>query len=310
MARTALFTDDLFLEHNTGTGHPETARRLTAIQTRLEQQSYFGNFLSLPRRFAEPSEIALVHHAAYVEQLRKICARSGGYLDGDTVVSTQSYEAARLAAGVGLAAADEILAGRLDHAILLVRPPGHHSLPERAMGFCLFNNIAITAQYLRTKGIGRVAILDWDVHHGNGTESMFYEDGSVFFVSLHQYPFYPGTGAAEDRGIGEGAHTTLNCPMPAGAGEEEYRRAFAEQILPALTKFEPEVLLISAGFDAHMRDPLASINLTTESFAWMSRTMLDFAARHCSNRMISFLEGGYNLEALAESVEAHAAVLL
>ena len=310
MARTALFTDDLFFEHNTGRGHPENARRLSAIRTKLEQQSYYREFLTLPRRFATPEEIALVHHGSYVESLRKFCAASGGHLDGDTVVSADSYEAARLASGAGLAAADEILAENLDRAILLIRPPGHHSLPERAMGFCLFNNVALTARYLRSKGVERVAILDWDVHHGNGTEAVFYEDPSVFFTSLHQYPFYPGTGAAEDVGVKEGVDTTLNCPMPAGAGDAEYRRAFADRILPALVSFSPDILLISAGFDAHRRDPLASINLSTEAFAWMTETVLAFAAEHCRGRVVSFLEGGYDPEALAQSVEAHSAVML
>ena len=310
MARTALFTDDLFLAHDTGAGHPESALRLSAIRSALEQQTYFGQFLSLPRRFATVEEIALVHQAPYVENLRRFCARSGGYLDGDTVVSHDSYDAARLAVGAGLAAADAILAKTLDRAILLLRPPGHHSLPDRAMGFCLFNNVAITARYLRSRGIERVAILDWDVHHGNGTEATFYDDGSVFFVSLHQYPFYPGTGAAGDQGVGAGRGATLNCPMAGGSGDAEYKRAFSDQILPALTDFRPEVLLVSAGFDAHRQDPLASIDLSTECFSWMTRAMIEFAAVHCENRIVSFLEGGYHLGALAQSAEAHAAVML
>lgn len=310
MSRTALFTDDLFLQHDTGLGHPETARRLSAIRDVLERQSYFGKFATLPRRFAEPEEVALVHQSAYIDTLRKFCQKDGGYLDGDTIVSSQSYDAACLAAGVGLAAADGLLAGEIDRAILLVRPPGHHSLPKRAMGFCLFNNIAIAARQLRARGLERIAILDWDVHHGNGTEAVFYQDPSVLFISVHQYPFYPGTGAATDQGEGAGLGTTLNCPMPSGAGRAEYEKAFADQIVPKLREFRPQVLLISAGFDAHRRDPLASINLDTPSFEWMTAQVLSVAEEFCQGRVISFLEGGYDLTALAESVEAHCAAML
>ena len=306
----AFFTDNLFLEHKTGAGHPEAPSRLEAIRARLEEQSYFPNFQTLEPRFAKPEEAALIHEAGYIDSLKRFCEAGGGYLDGDTPVSERSYEAACLALGAGLTAAEKIVAGELDRALLLLRPPGHHSLRDRAMGFCLFNNIAVAAARLKELGLKRIAILDWDVHHGNGTEAAFYEDPEVFFLSLHQYPFYPGTGAPEDRGAGAGEGFTLNLPQPSGAGDAEYRRAFENQVPAALEKFNPEILLISAGFDAHRADPLAGINLSTSSFEWMTERMRKFAEDHCEGRLISFLEGGYNLDALADCLEAHAAVLV
>lgn len=304
-----LFTDDLFLEHDTGRTHPEHANRLLAIRERLEK-TIAGKFLKLNRRPALPADIELVHDGRYVQNLQAFCQRKGGYLDGDTPVSEKSYDAAMLAAGAGLEAADRIKTGDISRALLLVRPPGHHSLQDRAMGFCLFNNIAICARYLQSIGFQRPAIVDWDVHHGNGTQDAFYADPSVFFASLHQFPFYPGTGAATETGSGAGKGTTLNVPLSAGGGEEKYRIAFAEQIIPALETFAPDVILISAGFDAHRDDPLAGMQLTAASYEWMTRELSAFADRQCSGRMISFLEGGYNLRALADSVEAHAAALL
>ncbi len=308
--KTAFFCDNLFLQHDTGPGHPESARRLEAIRGVLEKTSYFGDLATLPRRIATPEEIALCHEADYIASVQSFCAERGGRLDPDTVVSRQSYDAATLAVGAGLAACDAVLDGAARNALLLLRPPGHHSLRQRSMGFCLFNNIAIAARYLRQRGLERVAIVDWDVHHGNGTEAEFYDDPSVYFVSTHQYPFYPGTGAAQDRGRGAGVGFTLNVPMARGATDENYRAAFRENILPELDQFAPQALLISAGFDAHYRDPLAGIELRTSSYEWMTNALRDLAERHCDGRMISFLEGGYDLPALAESVETHCAALL
>lgn len=310
MSGTALFLDDLFLEHHTGRSHPESPSRLVSIREKLEKQSYAGKFRQLERRFARPEEIALVHDIEYVRSLEPFCKSGGGYLDGDTPVSEKSYDAALLAAGSGLAASDALLNGEIERALLLVRPPGHHSLQRGAMGFCLFNNIAITARYLRSRGIQKIAILDWDVHHGNGTQDTFYSDNSVFFISLHQYPFYPGSGAARETGEGPGTGFTLNLPMPSGYGDAQYEKAFHEKILPGLLNFQPEILLISAGFDAHEDDPLAGMTLSTEFYSTMTRWMREFAQKHCKDRIISFLEGGYNLSALADSVEAHAAGML
>ncbi|MBL8019602.1 MAG: histone deacetylase [Leptospirales bacterium] len=304
-----LFTDDLFLEHDTGATHPENANRLRAIRSRLDR-TIGSRFQPIKRNFAEPEEVARIHDIRYIQALESFCKRSGGYLDGDTPVSRRSYDAAMLAAGAGIEAANQIKSGNLSRALLLVRPPGHHSLQDRAMGFCLFNNVAICARHLQSIGFGRVAIIDWDVHHGNGTQDAFYDDPSVYFISLHQYPFYPGTGAARETGTGKGEGFTLNIPMAAGCGDTEYMRAFKEQIIPGLDKFEPDFLLISAGFDAHRSDPLAQMSLSASSFEWMSRELLEVASRHCNGKLISFLEGGYDLNALADSVEAHAQTLL
>ncbi|MBX7059429.1 MAG: histone deacetylase [Leptospirales bacterium] len=308
--KIGFFYDELFLQHDTGPGHPETARRLSAIHDRLQQQSYFGQLAMLAPRRASVEELSLCHEPDYINAARQFCTKGGGRLDADTVVSGESYRAAELAAGAGLQAADAMLSGTIDRAFLLLRPPGHHSLRSSSMGFCLFNNIAITARYLREKGLQRVAIIDWDVHHGNGTEAEFYEDPSVLFISTHQYPFYPGSGAAEDCGRGPGLGATLNVPMARGSGDADFRQAFGEQILPALDNFAPEALLISAGFDAHERDPLAALELKSSSYEWMTHRLREIAERHARGRMLSFLEGGYDLPALAESAEAHCAALL
>ena len=308
--KTALFTDDLFLEHNTGPDHPENYQRLIHIRERLEKQKYYGKLKMLDRRFATPDQIGLIHDAKYVKLVKEFCDKQGGFLDGDTICSKRSYEAASLAAGAGLEAADKIIAGDISRALLLLRPPGHHSLQSRAMGFCLFNNIAICARHLQSLGLSNIAILDWDVHHGNGTEAVFYDDPSVLFISIHQYPHYPGTGAAEDTGEGAGTGYTLNIPMAEGSGVLEYQAAFRNSVLPKLKEFKPDALLVSAGFDAHKDDPLAGIMLTTASFEWMTVQVREFADEYCQGRLVSFLEGGYNLGALSDSVETHAAALL
>jgi len=308
--QTGFFTDDIFLRHDTGASHPENIARLTAIRDRLEKQEYFGRFYQLSRREANLEEIGRVHDTSYAERVREVCRAGGGRLDADTSVSADSYDAAIVAAGAGLEAADRVDAGEIQRALLLLRPPGHHSLQSRAMGFCLFNNIAVTARHLQSKGYERIAILDWDVHHGNGTEATFYDDPGVFFISTHQYPFYPGTGAASDTGRGKGEGFTLNVPMQAGSDDADYRRVFEHQVLPKLEEFHPEIILISAGFDAHKADPLAGMRLETKSYEWMSQKVGELADRQCQGRIISFLEGGYDLDALAASVDVHAQVLL
>ncbi|HWP82375.1 MAG TPA: histone deacetylase [Bacteroidota bacterium] len=260
----------------------------------------------LPER-ATVEEISAVHPVSYVEMIERRCKAGERVLDfGDTHVCADSYEIALLAAGGVLRGVDEVLQGKSKAAFCAIRPPGHHAESATVMGFCLFNNVAVGARYAQKNyGVKRVVILDWDVHHGNGTQEIFYEDDSVFYISLHQYPFYPGTGSANETGKGKGEGFTLNCPMSAGAGDREYREAFARKILPAIDLFKPELVMISAGFDAHKDDPLANIELTEDSFGWMTETMCEVAENYSRGKIVSVLEGGYNLEALARSVEMH-----
>jgi len=289
--------------HDPGRGHPERPDRLRAIEARLAGS---GLAQALARHAARPArieELERVHGRAHVEHVCAASARGGGRLDGDTSVSAASFEAALRAAGGTLEACERVLAGTWSNAFVAVRPPGHHAERDEAMGFCLFNNVAVAAAALRAAGLARVAILDWDVHHGNGTQHLFERDPSVFYASLHQWPLYPGTGAADERGLGPGEGTTRNCPQPAGAGEREWLGALEREILPELAAFAPEFVLISAGFDAHRLDPLAATNLTEHAYAEMSARMLELAATHASGRLVAVLEGGYHLEALAASVE-------
>lgn len=303
---TALVTDERYLQHDTGAGHPESPERLRAIWQELRQRSLWHRLQHGIPRMATEEELALVHEPAYLEWLRRRVPRQGiAWLDPDTALSPASYQVACLAVGGVLNAVDALMEGCWCNAFCAIRPPGHHAERTRAMGFCLFNNVAIAAQYIRRRyGLERVLILDWDVHHGNGTQHIFEEDPAVYYISLHQYPLYPGTGRAEERGRGAGEGFTLNIPLPPGSDEHAYRRAFQELVTPAVESFRPEFILISAGFDAHRDDPLASQRLTAESFRWMCREALQWADRFASGRLLAVLEGGYALPALAASVAA------
>jgi acetoin utilization deacetylase AcuC-like enzyme len=301
-----------YLKHDTGPNHPERPQRLESIVRHLLPLPLWKQMSHLLPRPAPLEAVVAVHPEAYVESIRRRCLAGEHVLDsGDTHVCTASFDVAMLAAGAVVLGVDNVMTGKLRSAFCALRPPGHHAETATAMGFCLFNNAAIGARYAqRQYGVERVAILDWDVHHGNGTQEIFYEDDTVFYISLHQYPYYPGTGAANETGIGKGEGYTLNSPMPAGSGWKEYEEAFRLKILPALHKFQPQLLMISAGFDAHKDDPLANIQLTEGSFAKMTRYITDIASTHCNGRIVSLLEGGYNLDALARSVEAHLTSLL
>nr|MBI3612504.1 histone deacetylase [Nitrospirota bacterium] len=312
MARTGLVYHQDYLQHDMGAGHPESPDRLRAIMVRLEASGLLARVTRIEPIEASDEAITRVHQPAYLTQLKTLAPREGrAALDPDTSMSPGSLHAAYLAAGGALAAADAIMTGLVDNAFCALRPPGHHAEQDRAMGFCLFNNVAVAARHLQHRhGIGRVLIVDWDVHHGNGTQHTFYDDPSVLFFSTHQYPHYPGTGRATEQGEGRGEGLTVNVPMSSGEGDEEYRDVFETILRSAADLFKPEFVMISAGFDAHRDDPLAGMALTEEGYGALSRIVLDIARRHCQGRVLSCLEGGYNLNALSASVERHVLALI
>ncbi|MDE3035405.1 MAG: histone deacetylase [Nitrospirota bacterium] len=312
MARTGLVYHQDYLQHDMGFGHPESPDRLRAIMAKLEAVGLLARVTGIEPAKASDEAITQVHTQSYLAQLKTLAPAEGrASLDPDTSMSPGSLQAAYLAAGGAMAAADAIMVGRVDNAFCAVRPPGHHAERDRAMGFCLFNNVAIAARHLqRRHGIERVIIVDWDVHHGNGTQHTFYNDPSVLFFSTHQSPHYPGTGRATEQGEGKGLGLTVNVPMSPGEGDDAYREVFETILVPAADAFKPEFVIISAGFDAHRDDPLAGMALTEEGYEALSRIVLDVARRHCHGRVLSCLEGGYNLTALSASVERHVRALL
>jgi acetoin utilization deacetylase AcuC-like enzyme len=304
-----------YLKHKTGLMHPEHEGRLVAVIDHLKKSDLWGKLLHITPSPADTKWILKVHTAEHLKFVREMCERgpntSGqgdAVLDreGDTHVCRESYAVALLAVGGVLAGIDTVMSGKVKNAFCAVRPPGHHAESSRAMGFCLFNNVAVGARYAQEKhGLKRVAIVDWDVHHGNGTQEIFYEDPSVLYISTHQYPFYPGTGSAGDRGAGKGEGFTLNIPLRAGTDGEEYVKLFKEKVLPAVKDFKPNFLFISAGFDAHKDDPLAGLLLDESAYAEITRMLTTVAKKHCASRIVSVLEGGYDLNALPRCVETH-----
>lgn len=309
---TGFHYDPLYLEHRPGAGHPERPERLMASIEHLRAQPWFEQLRLIDGAApADRTTIHRVHSPRYVARAETACLEGHSYLDvPDVGISDRSFEAAMFAAGSAVTLADAIANGAVDNAFALSRPPGHHAENALALGFCLFNNVAIAARHLQAEhGLDKVLILDWDVHHGNGTQHTFEDDPSVMYVSLHQYPYYPGTGAASETGEGRGAGATVNCPMPAGATDIDYERAFMERVLPAVDRFAPEAIILSAGFDAHVDDPLAEVSLSTGFYGWMTMRMLEVAERHAGGRILSVLEGGYSLEALPLCVAEHLAVL-
>ena len=312
MGRTGFVYHPAYLEHDMGFGHPESPDRLRAIVQHLKQSGTAARLITIEPRRADDEWIAQVHAASYIAALNHHAPTSGRVsLDPDTSMSPGSLTAAYLAAGGVLAGVDAIMNNQIDHVFCAVRPPGHHAETSRAMGFCLFNNVAIAARYLQKKhGLTRVLIVDWDVHHGNGTQHTFESDPSVLFFSTHQYPHYPGTGRATERGSEEGEGFTINVPMESGEGNDEYRAIFQKVLVPAADEFKPEFVIISAGFDAHKDDPLASMGLTEDGYAELTGIVAGIAKRHAKGRILSSLEGGYNLTALSASVDRHIQALL
>jgi acetoin utilization deacetylase AcuC-like enzyme len=298
--RTAILHDRVFLGHDTG-DHVERAARMAAIDTILQRQKLLTNRPTVPFAPASDEAILRVHSPRLLTTLQTIADSGGAWIDADTVVQPDSLNQVRMAVGGALNAVDALLAGTIDRAFLLARPPGHHATPTRAMGFCLLNTAAIAAEHALAHGAERVAILDWDVHHGNGTQDAFYGRSDVFYCSLHQSPFYPGTGLASETGTGAGRGTTLNIPLPAGTDGETYLELVREVVVPALDQFAPDLLIISAGYDAHEDDPLGSLELTDEDFADLMREATSLADRH-GGRLLVVLEGGYDVQALARCV--------
>jgi acetoin utilization deacetylase AcuC-like enzyme len=306
---TLLLTHPACLGHQPGPHHPERPERLAAILQALEDES-FRDLARAEAPLAFPEHLALVHPENYVQAMLEARPAPGEYamIDGDTILSHGSIDAALRAAGAVVAGVDAVMSGRADTAFAAVRPPGHHATPDIPGGFCIFNNVAIGARHAQARhGVGRVAILDFDVHHGQGTQAVVEPDPSLFYGSTHQSPLYPGTGSPRERGID---NNVANVPLRPNSGSAQFRHAWGEIILPQLDRFAPELVIVSAGFDAHKSDPLAQLSLETEDFAWISRELLAIADRHAKGRLVSALEGGYDLEALADATAAHVRVLM
>lgn len=303
--KTAVLLDEVYLNHRAPAGHPECSDRIRVL---LEDEALRNLRGVLPLgagRLATLEELAMNHSPGHIARIAGTQGKPGTQLDMDTFVSAGSYESALFAAGGVLDLVDRVMAGKLDNGMALVRPPGHHAEKDRAMGFCLFNNVAVGARYLLERhGLTRVLIVDWDVHHGNGTQNSFYDDRRVLYVSLHQYPFYPGTGALDEVGGGGAQGYTVNVPLSPGCGDDEYMLAFTDVVEPIANQFRPEFVLVSAGFDAHRADPLGGMAVTERGFAAMTSVLLKVASAHARNRCLAVLEGGYSLDGLARSVRA------
>jgi acetoin utilization deacetylase AcuC-like enzyme len=307
----SLIYDSTYLKHETGV-HPENARRLESILRAVNQDESFSRRLArLTPNPAQTEDIARCHREELIHHLEYLCEHGETYVDVDTKISPQSFEVARLAAGAAITAVDMVMRAEGERAFCIIRPPGHHATITNAMGFCLFNNAAVGARYAQSRyGVERVLIIDWDVHHGNGTQEIFWTDPSVFYFSTHQYPYYPGTGSADERGAGKAEGTTLNIPLPLGTPAHEHRQAFADALHEIGKRFPPDLVIISAGFDSRRGDPLGGLMLEDSDFYEMTKDVLRIAEKHASGRVIGLLEGGYNLDLLGASVKSHITALL
>ena len=311
MRKTAVIWDERFVKHRMGLYHPESPSRLLAIKEVLDGDGVGREVSSLKPRAATIDELCFIHDKTYVERVERTAGGEMVNLDPDTVACAETWEAARYAAGATMALIDETVKGNITNGFAFVRPPGHHAERDKAMGFCFFNNIAIGAEYAkRNLGVERIAIIDFDVHHGNGTQHAFYDREDVLFASVHRSEFYPGTGFANETGEGKGRGTTLNVPLQYGATDDVYKMVFDKHIVPAVMRFSPQLLLVSAGYDSHERDPLGGMKMTTEGFRWIANTISELAQECCKGKVVYVLEGGYDLKALRESVEATLEVMV
>ena len=313
MPRVGLIAHPDFSRHDTGFGHPERPARLHAIRSRLAETGLGERLLDISPRTLEIDWLEKVHTSRHISEVKRRCEQNVRLMDAaDTFISPESFEVARLAAGAACEAVDAVMDDRSDAVFCATRPPGHHAERDSAMGFCLFNNAAVAARYIQAvHGLERILIVDWDVHHGNGTQHIFEEDPTVFYFSAHQYPHYPWfSGSSGETGIGAGKGTNLNAPLPAGAGDEQFLRAFDELLAPEMERFLPEFVIVSAGFDAHVDDPLSGTGVTEDGFAGMTRRARQIAGLYANDRLISVLEGGYDLNGLALCVEYHLNALL
>jgi len=311
MHKTGLVYHPDFLKHVTGREHPENPQRLKAILSGLERSGLLSKLQKIEARHSTLEWIERVHSKNYIQEIQSAGLKGAVLLDADTMVGPDSYNVALLAVSGVLAACDAVLAGKVRNSFCAVRPPGHHAEENKAMGFCLFNNVAIAARYLQGEhGLKKILIVDWDVHHGNGTQKSFYQDDTVYYFSIHQYPHYPGTGREEEEGEGLGRGFTLNVPMCAGSGDLEYKEVFDMIFYPEALRFKPDFVLISAGFDGHRDDPLSDLRLTEKGYQRMTEVVMDLAYECCQGKVVSVLEGGYNLASLASSVKIHVQTLL
>jgi acetoin utilization deacetylase AcuC-like enzyme len=308
--KVGLIYGPIYLKHDTG-AHVENSSRLVETIALLEKSKLMGKLVPIAPRVAILEEVSLAHSQSHISRIRGCSARGGGWLDGDTYASPASYDVALQAVGGVLQGLDAIMAGEVNHAFALVRPPGHHATTDEAMGFCLFNNIAVAAEYAKRKyKLERILIADFDVHHGNGTQAIFYSDPKVLYFSTHQYPWYPGTGSIYEDGTGEGKGFTVNVPLPAYCGDNELLRAYKEILVPVAKRFQPQLILVSAGYDPHWADQLSLMQLTAAGFAGIAIIIKELADELCQGKLLLSLEGGYHLEALSHSIKATLEVLL
>lgn len=299
---TGIVYDPIFLQHDFH-GHPENSARLKSIITTLKEKGLLQELAQVKSRQADFNEIRLCHTKEYIQYVKSFCEKGGGYLDPDTYSTKYSFLAAATAVGSSIDLTKNVINGKLKNGFALLRPPGHHALSNRAMGFCLFGNIAIAAKFALTQtGINKIAIVDFDVHHGNGTQALVGDDPNILFISSHQYPFYPGTGSINEIGSGDAEGTILNIPLQAGVGDEGLKIVYEEVVIPSLERFKPDLILISAGYDAHWKDPLANLDLSLVGFNWISKQLINFAKNICGGKIIFFLEGGYDLDVVSYGV--------